>query len=212
MPFSAERHKSDRSDRGFTWARLKLMVSVSAMKTTLFLPHTVIAVLALGMAGGCTTTETNRRAAAAQADNAYLQEQNRQIKGRLTDMEQQMDLLQSSLDQLRRQAGAGETAAGQLQHLEDRMTTLEDARARDRKAIVDEISAKMAKLIKSSTASSGGSRPRTSEYGREHVVQTGQTLSEIARAYGVSQKAIIDANRLQNPDNLKVNQKIFIPD
>ncbi|MBI4023488.1 MAG: LysM peptidoglycan-binding domain-containing protein, partial [Verrucomicrobia bacterium] len=48
------------------------------------------------------------------------------------------------------------------------------------------------------------------EEGYEHVVAKGDTLTAIAEAYGVSKKAIMDANKLTKPD-LKVGQKIFIP-
>lgn len=44
-----------------------------------------------------------------------------------------------------------------------------------------------------------------------HNVQPGETLSQIANQYGVSVDAIVAANRLQDPDNLKVGQEIVIP-
>ena len=47
--------------------------------------------------------------------------------------------------------------------------------------------------------------------GYNHVVEAGQTLSEIARGYGVTVAAIKAANGLKN-DNLRIGQKLFIPD
>ena len=44
-----------------------------------------------------------------------------------------------------------------------------------------------------------------------HVVQPGETLSAIARRYGVSVEAILDANGLSNPDRLDVDQELIIP-
>jgi LysM repeat protein len=44
------------------------------------------------------------------------------------------------------------------------------------------------------------------------VVQPGETLSEIAKAYGVSVSVIIRENNLQKPDQLRVGQKLFIPE
>ncbi len=44
-----------------------------------------------------------------------------------------------------------------------------------------------------------------------HVVQLGDTLSGIARFYGVSAQAIADANRLFDPDRLYVGQRLIIP-
>jgi len=50
-----------------------------------------------------------------------------------------------------------------------------------------------------------------SQSGYEHKVEPGQTLSAIAKAYGVTVKAIRDANGLPN-DTIRVGQVLFIPD
>ncbi len=50
------------------------------------------------------------------------------------------------------------------------------------------------------------------EAGYEHTVKPGETLSEIARAYGVSINAIIRANKIDRPDLLRAGQKLFIPE
>ena len=47
--------------------------------------------------------------------------------------------------------------------------------------------------------------------GYEHKVESGQTLSAIAKAYGVSVKKIKDANNLTS-DAIRVGQVLFIPD
>ena len=44
-----------------------------------------------------------------------------------------------------------------------------------------------------------------------HVVQSGETVYSIARQYGVSPQAIIDANNLANPDLLSVGDTLIIP-
>ena len=55
-------------------------------------------------------------------------------------------------------------------------------------------------------------RQRTSAAsGRTHTVSQGETLSAIAAAYGVSGRALIRANNLNNPDDLKIGQKLVIP-
>lgn len=45
----------------------------------------------------------------------------------------------------------------------------------------------------------------------EHVVAVGENLTIIARRYGVSVQAIIEANHLSNPSNILVGQKLLIP-
>ena len=47
--------------------------------------------------------------------------------------------------------------------------------------------------------------------GYEHVVEQGQTLSDIALAYKVKVDAILKANPNVEPTKLKIGQKLFIP-
>jgi len=47
--------------------------------------------------------------------------------------------------------------------------------------------------------------------GYEHVVQAGDTLSSIAHQYKVRVRAIVDANQIEDPNSLRVGQKLFIP-
>ncbi len=44
-----------------------------------------------------------------------------------------------------------------------------------------------------------------------HIVRSGDTLFTIARTYGVSVKVIMAYNRISNPDQIRVGQKIYIP-
>lgn len=62
------------------------------------------------------------------------------------------------------------------------------------------------------SAVSGGAAAAPARAGYEHVVEKGQTLSEIARGYGKSLDAIMKANKITNPSNIRVGQKLFIPD
>jgi putative chitinase len=45
-----------------------------------------------------------------------------------------------------------------------------------------------------------------------HVVQPGQTLSSIARYYGVTVWALANANGISNPNRIYVGQNLWIPD
>jgi len=44
-----------------------------------------------------------------------------------------------------------------------------------------------------------------------HIVKPGQTLYWISRHYGVSLEKLIQLNHLSNPDDLYVDQRIFVP-
>ena len=54
--------------------------------------------------------------------------------------------------------------------------------------------------------------PAVSSTGIEHVVQPGETLSQIAAAYGVKMDVIARVNNISNPASIRVGQKLFIPD
>ena len=45
----------------------------------------------------------------------------------------------------------------------------------------------------------------------EHEVQAGETLGEIASAYGVTVEAIVAANNLSDPDQITAGQRLIIP-
>jgi LysM repeat protein len=55
------------------------------------------------------------------------------------------------------------------------------------------------------------STPRASGQDTEHVVQPNETLSQIARRYGVSQRAIGAANHISDPGRLSAGQRLIIP-
>ena len=44
-----------------------------------------------------------------------------------------------------------------------------------------------------------------------HVVAAGETLSAIAARYGVTTAALVEANKLDNPDRLAIGQRLVIP-
>lgn len=54
--------------------------------------------------------------------------------------------------------------------------------------------------------------PRPAAGGRTvHVVRARETLSRIAVRYGVTRKALIDANKLKRPEQLRVGQRLLVP-
>lgn len=44
-----------------------------------------------------------------------------------------------------------------------------------------------------------------------HIVQPGETLWSIAARYGVSAEAIMEANRLRDPNRFEVGQVLLVP-
>src|SRR5215203_5498687 len=50
------------------------------------------------------------------------------------------------------------------------------------------------------------------EWVQVYTVQSGDTLSGIAQSFGVSQKALMEANSLDNPNQIYVGQQLIIPE
>ncbi|MBI2441351.1 MAG: LysM peptidoglycan-binding domain-containing protein [Lentisphaerae bacterium] len=173
---------------------------------------------------GCITMRSSSETARTQEDLLLMQEDLGRTRGRLESLEMEYQRVLRELEATRSAAasGKGETSSTpqRLNELERRVNLLEEARVKDRQAIIDQLSGKLAEIV-------GGGSGQTSRKvkpvtdvissnaeglsGYEHVVQEGETLSAIATAYKVKVAAIIEANKLQNPDTLLKGQKLFIP-
>lgn len=190
------------------------------MKNTFLFPLAV----ALSLAGaGCTTLpEQDAPPPASQADVSYLREEIRRMNARIDSSEAELgrvqgDVMASQSSQPAYASSAQlQSVQGQLDDLQRQIRALDAARAADKKEIYDDISKKLASLLKSApAASSAAAKPAKrsgSQSGIEHVVQPGESLSKIAAAYGVSMSVIVQENGLASPDSIRVGQKLFIPD
>jgi len=171
----------------------------------------------LPLTSGCVTygEAEARQAARQREDILLLQEDIRRLEGRLEGLEMQQESLRGELallhdNQSRQVEEQTQSLRRTVQSLEKRMSGLEAARDKDKQEIIDRLSERIGQLMKKSGPAR--TRPATSGYGYEHVVQPGETLSEIAGAYGVTTRVIIEANQIENPDHLRVGQTLFIPD
>ena len=130
---------------------------------------------------------------------------------------QQLDLRLSRLEDGVRQsmnANGSDIAALQreIASLKNETAAIRADRETMKKEIVGEISSEVAKLLAAQQKAAAATRAETaSQSGYEHKVQSGQTLSAIAQAYGVSVEKIKKANGLKN-DVIRVGQTLFIPD
>lgn len=66
-------------------------------------------------------------------------------------------------------------------------------------------------LILAFTASEATAAPPEAGCGTYHLVRPGETLSQIARYYGVSVQAIAQVNRIVNPNLIYAGSTLFIP-
>ncbi len=186
-------------------------------------PPLLLLLAGLWFAGSaCVNTSYDQRArqtARVHADQQWIEEQIQRVQGRQENTDLQIEELHRQIDRLReeiRRAGSMQESAVTLKvdAVEARIAQLEAARQRDREEIVNHISERMSRMIAASAPTVPTSRPSrpVSATGYEHIVEAGQTLSHIAQAYGVTVRAIVDANNIPDPNNLRVGQKLFIPD
>lgn len=167
----------------------------------------------IGLLPGCTTYDDSRSAVQENENLLLLREDVNRCKSRLETMEIEQQRILNEIQQLRSK-GQDESTKARLDEFERRIAALDAARASDRQAIVDQISANVARMMggpaasKTSKKTAAGSASGT---GYEHIVKEGETLSTIAAAYKVKPSAIIEANDLKNPDSLRKGQKLFIP-
>jgi LysM repeat protein len=192
------------------------------MKSILIIT-TCVALLFIGT--GCATMQDSSEATQQQEDMLLLKEELNRTKGKLETLEMEYQRLLHELDAMQGAAvsskGATSSTQARIDELERRLNVLEGARTKDRQAIVDQLSGKMADIMgdrttgkssqKNKSAATKANASTTGMTGYEHVVKEGDTLSAIATAYKVKTSAIVEANKLQSPYTLRTGQKLFIP-
>lgn len=181
------------------------------------------AVLLLGSLLGCTTyygDARSRQMTQEREDMLLVREEIRRLDGRVEGLEMQSESLRDEINFTQRdQSRTVEDQLSGLQKrigdLERRLDSLEANRQKDKQDIIDTLTGTISTIVKK-TGGSSTPRPRTrkpsSEYVYEHEVGPGQTLSEIAKEYGVTVQSIIDENHIENPNQLRVGQVLYIPE
>jgi LysM repeat protein len=170
------------------------------MKIKLLLSLSAVAVLT-----GCETIQTPQQrqqdAARQQAASRYSEERVNRLQGQIESIEMENARLLQELQQMRNEV---RSYSSQIAQLNSSMQALEAKQARETQEVINRVEGLLKKTVSSSpSAPSRGA-------GREHVVETGHTLSAIAQAYGTTVDAIKKANNLKS-DNIYVGQKLFIP-
>jgi len=170
---------------------------------------------------GCVTTQDAGPPAASQADVGYLRNEIHRLNARLEATDAELGRLQGELmsSQSTQPSMATlsqlQTVKDEVDDLQGQIRAVDTARAKDKKQIYDDLTKKISKMLKSSSSSSysSRSRPRSgSQSGIEHEVKAGQTLSQIASAYGVTTRILVEENGLKSADAIYAGQKLFIPE
>ncbi len=146
-------------------------------------------------------------------DMLLIREDLRRVRGQLEGMELELERVHRDLATLQAdQARGTQNTDTRVSHLERRIQEVDRARESDKKEIVENLTRTVDQLVRSQAASRTQRSGRHSGFGYEHTVGPGETLSHIAAAYGVTTRAIIEANNLKNPDVVRAGQVLFIPE
>lgn len=156
---------------------------------------------------GCETLQTpqQRQQAAArqQAADRLAAENMHRIQGKVESTEMENSRMAQELQQLRNEV---RSMNAQISQLNASMKALDAKQAREMQELIRRVEGLLKKTVASRPASTSNRGA-----GREHVVESGHTLSAIASAYGTSVSAIKKANNLKS-DTIQVGQKLFIPE
>jgi LysM repeat protein len=173
------------------------------MKAKLLFSLSAVAILS-----GCETLQTpqQRQQAAAreQAAARHAEERVHRVQGQVESVEMENARLVQEMQQLREEVRSFNS---QISQLNSSMQSLEAKQAREMQELIRRVEG----LLKKSVASRPASSQKSRGSGREHVVESGHTLSAIASAYGTTVNAIKRANNLKS-DSIYVGQKLFIPE
>jgi LysM repeat protein len=166
----------------------------------------LLSLSALVVFTGCETIQTPQQrqqdAARQQAASRYAEERVKRLQGQVESIEMENARLLQELQQLRNEV---RSYSSQISQLNSNMQALEAKQARETQEVINRVEG----LLKKSVSARPSAPSRGA--GREHVVESGHTLSAIAQAYGTTIGAIKKANNLKS-DNIYVGQKLFIPE
>jgi LysM repeat protein len=118
-------------------------------------------------------------------------------------LQEQVDDLQAQVLNLRK---AGSTSSVDLDAIQAQIRAVDAAREKDKQIILDTL----AKELSALSGGKSGSKPVATTAGKEHVVQKGETLTSIAKQYGVTVAELRKVNNLPG-SNISVGQKLTIP-
>jgi len=170
-----------------------------------------------------------QRADPRAVEMANLREDVRLLQQTVAELQASVSQLQRDNAALSSQAESGKVAYVTLAQLNDAVAqikqTTDAALAEQRRDTLQTVAQQIAKLAKETNAAIAAlakgqaTRPTIAtefkddfpKEGVTHTVQTGETLSLIAKKYGVPMKNIQNANRIADPTKVFVGQSLFIP-
>ncbi len=165
----------------------------------------------LPAATGCQTTrpEPARREqweSALSSQVIDLERRNAELESRIAELGRRIGEIEDLAAAGRREAGREREEM--RDSLRGEIGALQASFDQKLNVILEEVARENERLLSRIRAS----RPGTVMRGYEHVVRSGETISGIARHYGVTAAAIVEANELADPHTIRVGQILFIPE
>lgn len=131
------------------------------------------------------------------------------LKERTRILESAQEKLSSELAAMKLQVfGSTAESRAAVARMEQSVKALESASEQAKKEMVENLSKTIEEIMRAPQRRGTGS---ISGQGSEHVVAAGETLSEIARTYGVSLEALARVNNLSDINNVRSGTKLIIP-
>ncbi len=158
----------------------------------------------------------------AAADQARLQTELSNVKQNVERLQNRLEIIHEEQEHLLREHNRLRDTIQREQKAEldrlrndtdERFNALDRQREKERREIIEQVTQRIASHLEVATAARAPTaQVARTEHGRYHEVRAGETISEIAAAYNVRANVIIQANELDNPDRLRIGQRLFIPD
>ena len=166
-----------------------------------------------------------RMDAQARENARLLQEQTGKLTGRIESLEVANQQLSNDMAALRANQARAASSTPDVQALrtelsdfDHRLRAMEAAREKDKQDLVDTLSRKISQIMGGASAESGSKRRKSSTTethsssgGGEYVVKSGDSLSKIAAANGVTISALTEANGISKANQIRAGQKLTIP-
>ncbi len=175
----------------------------------------VVVALVMAVSGGCHAPHHARSAPdpRIQTDIGNLQQSVERLNKRMEVVQHEQERLLRELEQLRRDSDKQSSDLRDMRSgMQIRFDEIDRERAADREFIIEEMTGRIGRHLTSVSSAGRTAAGAGPERGRYHEVRAGETLSEIAVAYGVRLNVVLQANEIENPDRLQVGQRLFIPD
>lgn len=162
-----------------------------------------------------TSAWANEELKRQEAEIDALRAENEALRQRMDDIYDQIAKLGGEVStRLSELAQSDEQVAAQLQATVQTTDVLAQQRQRDREETLDNMNSILEEVIKENrelrerldTLEAGAFT-----FGRMHKVKQGESVASIAKQYGVSPEAIVQANNLSDASLIRVGQELLVP-